>query len=91
MLYFLSKNAFFIFSVISVVVNCIFGFLFTFGDGVADKFIGTNFANTNKFLDFTIGFQWMIAFITSAIVDGAVAERCKYIAHFVSTVFITGM
>lgn len=82
---------FFIFSVISVVINSTCGFLFTYGDGVGDKFIGTNVANPIQFLVFTIGFQWMIAYIASAIVSGAVAERCKYIAHFISTVFITGM
>lgn len=77
---------------ISGVVNCSLGFVLASSDGgVADKFVGKNiYYDPNTFWDYVFGLQWIIATITSSIVAGAVAERCRLIAYFIYTVFITG-
>lgn len=85
------KCVFLSFLVISGVVNCSLGYVLAFSDGgVADKFIGTNIYYPDTFWGYVIGIQWIIASITSSIVAGAVAERCRLIAYFIYTVFITG-
>lgn len=79
------------FLVISGVVNCSLGYVLAFSDGgVADKLIGKTIYYPNKFWDYVFGLHWIIATITSSIVAGAVAERCRLIAYFIYTVFITG-
>lgn len=86
------KCVFLSFLVISGVVNCSLGFVLASSDGgVADKFVGKNiYYDPNTFWDYVFGLQWIIATITSSIVAGAVAERCRLIAYFIYTVFITG-
>lgn len=81
------------FLVISGVVYCLFGVIFAFSyGGVADKFIGTTFVYHDELIAYvSILFQSTFASVTSSIVTGAIAERCKLIAYFINTVFISGM
>lgn len=81
------------FLVISGVVYCLFGVVLAFSyGGVADKFIGTTFVYHNELIVYvSILFQSTFASVTSSIVAGAIAERCKLIAYFINTVFISGI
>lgn len=78
---------------LSGAVYFLFGFVLALSyGGVADKFIGTTFVYCDELAAYLhILFQSIFASITSSIVAGAVAERCKLIAHFVYTVFISGL
>lgn len=81
------------FLVLSGVVYCLFGVVLALSDGgVADKFIGTTFVFLYELIAYVfILTQSAFASITTSIVTGAIAERCKLIAYFITTVFISGM
>lgn len=83
----------FLFLVLSGVVYCLFGVVLALSDGgVADKFIGTTFVFLYELIAYVfILIQSAFASITTSIVTGAIAERCKLIAYFITTVFISGM
>lgn len=77
---------------LSGVVYCLFGVVLALSDGgVADKFIGTTFVFLYELIAYVfILTQSAFASITTSIVTGAIAERCKLIAYFITTVFISG-
>lgn len=81
------------FLVLSGVVYCLFGVVLALSDGgVADKFIGTTFVFLYELIAYVfILIQSAFASITTSIVTGAIAERCKLIAYFITNVFISGM
>lgn len=83
----------FFFLVLSGVVYFLFGYILTSSNGgAADKFIGTTFEYPDELMLYlNIFFHSLFASITSSIVAGALAERCKLISHFVYCVFISGM
>lgn len=85
--------SFFFFLVLSGVVYFLFGYILTSSNGgAADKFIGTTFDYPDELMLYlNIFFHSLFASITSSIVAGALAERCKLISHFVYCVFISGM
>lgn len=85
--------SFFLFLVLSGVVYFLFGYILTSSNGgAADKFIGTTFDYPDELMLYlNIFFHSLFASITSSIVAGALAERCKLISHFVYCVFISGM
>lgn len=95
-LYFRSYEFFFFFLfflVLSGVVYFLFGYILTSSNGgAADKFIGTTYDYPDELMLYLyIFFHSLFASITSSIVAGALAERCKLISHFVYCVFISGM
>lgn len=81
------------FLVLSGVVYCLFGVVLALSyGGVADKFIDTTFVYHYELIAYVFIFiQSAFATFTTSIVTGAIAERCKLIAYFINTVFISGM
>lgn len=78
---------------LSGVVYFLFGYILTSSNGgAADKFIGTTYDYPDELMLYLyIFFHSLFASITSSIVAGALAERCKLISHFVYCVFISGL